>query len=287
LPAFELSPRQLRFVRTFGYLHLRGLLRASIAEIDRAFERVLREHGGDAYAGEHRHTVSPGINGDGDLCRAILDAEPIDGALTTVLGGDWQYWNSELSYCAGDTPWHSDSPWPEERRTPGWYELLVYLDPLAADSGALRVIPGSHRCGDGYAEEIHRGIIDESETTPARPADSWGVAGREVPAVALPSQPGDVVLLNHMTAHASFGGAPRRRLLTAVFFPRLAGADVEQLRSANRARGHTRSRLFGDGAAILRSAPPRRMAHLEQLLEHTPDDGPALRELFESAPRGR
>src|SRR5947208_17149543 len=115
---FALTSQQLRFIRTFGYLHLPGLLREPIAEIRAAFDRVLAEHGGDSYAGEHRFTVAPGINRSEDLCRSILDAEPIECVLDSLLGADYQYWNSELSYCAGETPWHSDSPWPADRRTP-------------------------------------------------------------------------------------------------------------------------------------------------------------------------
>jgi hypothetical protein len=270
----------LHFVRTFGYLLLPGLLRDSIAKIDAAFERTLKDHGADSYAGEHRFTVSPGINGSEDLCEAFLDAEPVDAVLTGVLGADYQYWNSELSYCGGDTPWHSDSPWLESGRTAGWCEMLVYLDPLSAETGALRVVPGSHRVDDEYANDVHAGIFDDTAARPAQPADTWGVSAAEVPAVVLPTQPGDVILLNHMTAHASFGGGARRRLMTSVFFPRLAECDLEQLRGANRYRRHTKRRVFGNNAPLLRCANPRRLTHLEQLLEHTPDDGASLASLF-------
>ncbi|MBI4818964.1 MAG: phytanoyl-CoA dioxygenase family protein [Deltaproteobacteria bacterium] len=273
---FGLSTEQINFVRTFGYLRLPGVLAGSIAEIDSEFERVIRLHGGDEYAGEHRFTVSPGINGSDLLCSAILDSERLDGALVSLLGSDYQYWNSELSLCNGDTAWHSDSPWPKERRTPGWYRVLIYLDELREANGALRVIPGTHRADDEFASEIHRGIIDASETVPARPVDTWGVVARELPAVTLSSSPGDVIFLSYLVAHASFGGGARRRLLDVTYFPHLAGDALEQLRTANRDRRHTRQRVFGHRAPLLRTASPRRRLHLEQLLEHTPDDGPSL-----------
>ena len=280
MSSFGLTPQQRRFLHTFGYLHLRGLLADAIDGVRAGFERLLTENGGAAYAGEHRFTISPGINWSEDLCRDFLDAPQVDGVLSSVLGADYQYWNSELSYCAGDTPWHSDSPWPEDRRTPSWYELLVYLDPLTAETGALRVLPGSHLVQDAFASLFHRGIMDETESALVDPSHAWGVVGPEVPAIALPSEPGDVILLNHMTAHASFGGVARRRLMTAVFFPRLDDTEIHQLVEANRRRGFTRRHLFNDGAPILRTASPRRLSHLEQLLAHTADDADVLRTLL-------
>ena len=127
-------------------------------------------------------------------------------------------------------------------------------------------------------------FIEASWTRPSAalvdPSHAWGVVGPEVPAVALPSEPGDVILLNHMTAHASFGGVAKRRLMTAVFFPRLDDTGIHQLVEANRRRGFTRRHVFGDGAPILRTASPRRLSHLEQLLAHTADDGDVLRTLL-------
>ena len=56
---------------------------------------------------------------------------------------------------------------------------------MSKDSGSLRVIPGSHRWGDNYADELDatfRGL------DPA----AYGTSQSEIPAVALESQPGDV-----------------------------------------------------------------------------------------------
>jgi ectoine hydroxylase-related dioxygenase (phytanoyl-CoA dioxygenase family) len=40
------------------------------------------------------------------------------------------------------------------------------------------------------------------------------IAQDQVPAVALESQPGDVVAFNHNLMHAAFGGSQRRRMFT-------------------------------------------------------------------------
>ena len=44
----KLSLEQLRFVRTFGYLHLPGLVRDRFAEIERGFNALIAEFGGDS-----------------------------------------------------------------------------------------------------------------------------------------------------------------------------------------------------------------------------------------------
>ena len=56
-------------------------------------------------------------------------------------------------------------------------KIAFYLDPLTRDTGALRVIPGSHRVGEGFADGIEQDIRDSGKI--------WGLSGREVPAVAL------------------------------------------------------------------------------------------------------
>src|SRR6185295_19576571 len=100
------------------------------------------------------------------------------------------YMGSDGNLYVGDTGWHSD----------GWnasilnIKLAFYLDPVTRDTGALRVIPGSHRMGDQFADRVQREIYKCSE--------NWGMAGRDIPSVALETQPGDVVLFNHNLKHA-------------------------------------------------------------------------------------
>jgi ectoine hydroxylase-related dioxygenase (phytanoyl-CoA dioxygenase family) len=78
--------------------------------------------------------------------------------------------------------------------------MALYLDPVRRDSGALRVIPGSHQWGDGFADGLHTAIHQKP------PEATFGVAPEDVPAVALESQPGDVVVMHQTCKHASFGG---------------------------------------------------------------------------------
>lgn len=259
------TPGRLRFFDTFGYLHLPGIFAETIGAIDAAFERVIAAHGGEAYAGEHRFTVSPGLNGDAELCRLLLDHPGLTALIAALIGDDFQYWNSDLNLCAGDTPWHADSPWSGERSTAGWIQLLIHLDPLDADTGALRVVPGSHRRDDRFGREVHAGTVDDDAGRLVRPSETWGMDDRDLPAVALRTRPGDAILLDHLVTHASFGGGERRRLINLVFFPRLGEDRLPALRAVNGYKWLTHGRVFPPGAAILDDASPERLRHLEQL----------------------
>jgi ectoine hydroxylase-related dioxygenase (phytanoyl-CoA dioxygenase family) len=198
----------------------------------------------------------------------VLDDPRVARVLDALVGEDWQYWNSALSRNEGDTPWHFEAPPVEWTVYAGWFKLLFYLDPLDGGTGALRAIPGSNHWNDSYAGDVRHGLMNESGTAPIDPRAAWGVAGPEVPAVALDSRPGDAIALSYLTAHASFGGRTRR-LLSLVFAPRSARSE------APRYRGLTRRDVFGEENApfpLIATATPERRRHLERLLEHTSED---------------
>ena len=101
--------------------------------------------------------VAPFLNHSEYLC-SLLDDERLHGVARAVCGDDYQYWNSDGNYYVGDTRWHSDGTLSNPV---GFVKLALYLDPVDADSGALRVIPGSHREGEPYAEMIDEQIRGE------------------------------------------------------------------------------------------------------------------------------
>ena len=127
------------------------------------------------------------------LC-TLLDDPRILGIASSLLGDDFNYMGSDGNYYVGDTPWHSDGWHPEMRHI----KIAFYLDPVTRDTGCLRVIPGSHRVGDRYAESLQEQL--------RRSEERLGVQGASLPAVALETQPGDVLCFNHNTKHCAFGG---------------------------------------------------------------------------------
>lgn len=88
----------------------------------------------------------------------------------------------------GSTKWHRDTDLPV--RSLGF---AFYLEPLVADEGALRVLPGSHR------PELAAAILDYLNHS------------SELPGVAVPTAPGDALVFDERVYHASRGGGLRRQ----------------------------------------------------------------------------
>lgn len=140
------------------------------------------------------------------LCRAFF-------------GRDFQVVASDANVLVDDSYWHSD----------GFYEhtaflrFVVYLERLDAHDGALRFLPGSHRVGNAWQGFPVRCVMQHDTML--------DVAGSEVPAVAVPSEPGDVVVFDTNTLHAAWHGDVRRQLAFNV-----AGEPLDAAQRADRTR---------------------------------------------------
>ena len=183
-----------------GFLQFPGLF---AAEAEAIIEAVWRAHGGrdrQPHTGQRRSIMVPFID-QSEYLSALIDDRRIAGIAADLLGQDFNYFTSDGNYYVGDSPWHSD--W----RRAGDYRVLkvaFYLDPVDRDSGALRVIPGSHRLdGDRFAREMEEHALEC--------ADAWGVEGPAVPAFSLDSRPGDVVVIDQRLKHAAPGRKYLRR----------------------------------------------------------------------------
>ena len=253
---FNLSEQQMGFFGTFGYLSFPELMADRIEEIDREFEAVWAAHGGGHNGRPHnekaRSCIVPFIDQSEVLC-SLLDDPRILGIASSILGDDFNYVGSDGNFYVGETGWHSDGARKPE--DPMHIKIAFYLDPLTRDIGALRVIPGSHHFGDGYADTLSHEIRNSQEL--------WGLHGRDIPAAILETQPGDLVMFNHNTKHAAFGGSIRRRMFTINLSQRYPENRLEDLRK----QIATASRFWIDrkyGETMVRTADPERMRHLEQ-----------------------
>ena len=95
----------------------------------------------------------------------------------------------------------------------------------------------------------------------------WGIRPDQMPAVPLNTQPGDLIMFNHRTKHASFGGGTSRRMFTLNFQERFADEDLPILREEiGEAARFWRLRAYGE--VMIRTAGPKRMRHLEQRLSN-------------------
>ena len=106
----------------------------------------------------------------------------------------------------GNTPWHTDS----DLRIAS-LGVVAYLESLRENSGALRVLPGSHR--PEFANAL-------------RALGTAGKPAEESPAHILETEPGDVIVFDEHLFHASFGGGTRRQW-RVDYICNPAGAEAE------------------------------------------------------------
>ena len=258
----RLSEQQVRFFQDFGFLRFDGLLADRIDAIAEGFDRIWTDrgggHAGQAHDRQRRSALLPFLDVD-EYMSSLIDDPRIDGIAASLLGDDYNYTASDGNYYVGDTPWHSDYYMARKYAS---IKMALYLEPRTSDTGCLRVIPGSHHFGDTFGDALQP-VAQQPRDQQA--PNMWGVDGRDVPAVALETVPGDLLVFNHKTKHASFGGDTMRRMFTINMEQRHAEQDLDEIRAdiGNLARFWT-ERAYGD--AMINTASPAKMRHLQQRL---------------------
>ena len=266
-----LTDEQLRHFDSFGFLILKQLL--TPAEV----ERLRQEY--DARVEETARMVPLGdksrdINGlvpSTPMVTELFECDRFAGMGEQIFG-ELIPAGAILHYYVGDSVWHYDA---------GGYDdyglkLAVYLDPVCGDTGALRVIPGSHLRSyhdrvasfDPVGPRFSRAAATDEERSRA-------LAGiGDIPCTVCDSDPGDVVAFDLRTYHAAKGGAVGRRMCSFTYYsyPH-EPAEIELI--IHNARGHVGTRDTSSAPWNPPSLPeewvagasdhPRRAAWLESL----------------------
>jgi hypothetical protein len=255
-----LSHEKIRFYDTFGFVLLPGLLSEEIGWITDEFEAVFRDRG-VVHDPAQRSCIVPFIDQRERLC-TLLDHPKVVGLASSLLGEEFNYLGGDGNFYTGDTSWHSD----DFHRVGRFLKIALYLDPVDGSSGALRVIPGTHRPDMETAWDARQA---------GRSQELWGVEQKDVPSVTLASQPGDVVAFNHNLMHASFGGGTRRRMFTLNLCRHCETPEecADLKRYINGEARFWNDHIHSD--LMKRTASPERMRHLRQVMEHE-TDMPAL-----------
>jgi hypothetical protein len=191
---------QIAFFKAFGFLFLPGLLKPDEMDaVGEHFDHWLEaEREGAPFPGETRQSLYAIAELEPLFTELVVD-DRIYGTVEALLGEGFQWLGSEGNLYVGDTMWHPDGTRLEFRPM----KVSLYLDPLTADTGCLRLIPGSHTMP--FHEEV-------------KPI-AQSISGPDVPAWALGNRPGDVLFADMNTWHAAFGGTVGRRHLAVNFVP--------------------------------------------------------------------
>ena len=126
------------FFRTFGFAIVRAFFDATLLgeEIDTVMRRGLASQQTNQYGGINFQYV-PMMTAETPLSLSLLDRIAV--LAEAVLGGPALPTRAKGTLYFGNTPWHTDSELPVTS-----IGFLAYCERLDAESGALRVIPGSH-----------------------------------------------------------------------------------------------------------------------------------------------
>jgi hypothetical protein len=210
-----LTPEQVEFFRTFGYLRLPGLFADEIGELTEAFEEVFHneeinlEPRVELHNNDRRLIIFSIISKHPRL-QALLEDPRVVGIIAPLLGDDYEFAESDGSLFDCETHWHADTYGAPMTRH--HVKISFYLDALRGDSGAIRVIPGTNDYESEFSRSLRRTF-----NTPDQIAARFGVDPRDIPSITLDSDPGDVIAWDFRTIHASYYGNVRRRLFSINF----------------------------------------------------------------------
>jgi len=259
--------------------------------LTRGLQDTLREaRGGTDFDGKQRETVhnfwdvdSPHRATEGSTgvaAAAFVEDDPrLLSKVEQILGPGFEgsfngRSNNDGNVYVGSTMWHADMGWdpkiPTGRLDPlrkaaaegtandnanlhmfPSIKVAFYLEPVTAESGALRVVPASHRSplheacwslhsgiparvsDEGSARqaaELTRMAGDATSVLTDPSANAFGVRPEEVPHQCVESSPGDAIFFSHQLWHAAFGGGVRH-MFCLNYRAALPSDREEQLRT--------------------------------------------------------
>ena len=214
-----LSDKQIVYFHTFGFLILRQLLSAGeMATINDEFIRRLESANPD-HPFDATTRVSASLMGqDTPLLASLVMDQRFLGTAQDLYGQDVIGGSIGGDRYVADSEWHPDVGGLHE----GGPKFAIYLQPLDARTGALRVIPASHKLP--FYDELRQNLGLHMEKS--------GFRTPELPAYVCESQPGDVVVFDMRTWHATVGGDKDRRMVSMVYQRNpVTAAGKEQLRA--------------------------------------------------------
>ncbi len=208
-----LTGQQLVQWETFGFLHLPKVFSAEEvgtinAEYEEGLARTRRLM--DSPVGNRRQLNWPNMGPEAPFLSGLLEDPRVCGVAEQLFGDDVVGVASNGNHFAGDrTEWHPDTHDPHMQGV----KFACYLQPLGAESGALRVIPGSHK------SPLHDDLFRVPRKDSNRHAEEQtGLGVSEFPAHVCRSEPGDLIAFNFRLWHASWGGTTDRRMCSIMYY---------------------------------------------------------------------
>jgi hypothetical protein len=255
------SPRA--HFRAFGFVVLRAELSPpELLALIRESDHAVRDATGE------RYLVDDGEGGiSGHYVPATGERTPVSTALVRRLAPVLEQLTGvgllpgvvEHNLLFDAAGWHTDTG----HAVPS-VKAVAYLEEVDERSGALRVLPGSHRLDERVLRDLLQGEVFRGGT--------WRAATAAVPAHAIASRPGDVIVFDEHLWHASHGGRNRHQWSAAfVLDPQCAEEEWAVRRYlasqfiAGMALDYDPTHYPWYGSGLRDGCPPRWYAQLERL----------------------
>ena len=232
-----LTEKQLTHFKLFGFVVMREVFTAQeLDTIDVEFKHAMESaYGHDPFDGSRRHWVTM-LGPDTPFFASLLDDPRFCEPAEQLYGEDVLGTGCDANRYVGNTRWHRDTGSMHQYGV----KFAYYLEPVGAESGALRVVPGSFKndvlVGEG-------GFTDNAEIE--RVLDQAGLDIRDIPGHVCESQPGDVVGFDLRSWHASWGGSEDRRMCTLVYYHNPKTPEEEEALRRQVIKGRDAPATFG------------------------------------------
>ena len=201
-----LTAGQMRQFKTFGFVVMRNVLTSDeLKKIRSEFDhRSAVASSYDPFDGSKAHTFDM-MGDDTPFCASLLEDSRFAAAAEQIFGDVLAY-SADARRYVGNTSSHYDGGSYDDSGV----HFGMYLQPVRADTGALRIIPGSHN--SPWFEEL-------DERPPLRYAWARQDYARaeeselidSIPAYVCETDPGDVVAFDWRVYHATLGGSDDRQ----------------------------------------------------------------------------
>ena len=220
-----LTRRQLVHWQTFGFVVLRGLLTADeAATARREFEAGLGAHRPE-YASPTYFSalgpLTPFLASLSEDPRFLEAGQQMWGEDAVAIGSSGQIFTKPYTYWHPDIP--EGTPETKDDHVHG-VKFAFYLDPLEGDTGALRLIPGSHK--SPYHDRLFAMGL-KGEDSPYLKKSNLSV--RDIPAYIWEAEPTDVLAFNLRVWHGGWGGSADRRQCAVVYYENPSTPRQEEL----------------------------------------------------------
>jgi hypothetical protein len=194
---------QIAFYRTFGFVALPKLIEPDrVAALSAEFDRVPPEAFGDRWPERNDDGISghylPAMGPRTPVSREL--AEWLLGAGEQLLGAAALPWDVQEILLFDQAGLHDDFGIPAKG-----VKLVAYLEPLRAESGALRLVPGSQHAE--FRTRLRQWLRDN----PVEDSEQLRRQVDATPCFVAETAPGDVIAFDVHTFHASVRGRDRRQ----------------------------------------------------------------------------